>query len=514
MNSPNIKGPVVLVSKKIAFTFPLSYAYLAGYLRSNNEKVEILFKGGELNNLVRDIMALRPLVVGFGNLYPELKEIKEIIELLDNAGRDFPIVVGGQMVSPTPEFAVEITGADFGIIGEGEVVLYQLVRALREKRSSHTIKGLVYRKENKFISNGPGDYIKDLSLLPPVPYDLFPTAQWLGIGRWYAGNVPQPQWRFRDLVVNVHGGRGCPYRCNFCYHHSKPRYRSVEDMIAEATENLKRFNANVIYFSDDLVLATPKRARTLVDGIRALPQKFEYSVSARFDSLLKFDDDLLQEMKETGCRVMGLGIESGSDRMLDIIGKSVTSAQILEQLDRLKRVGILPTVSIMVGQYTETKEDVELSIDLMRKSVRNNPNIQYAFTITTPFPGSELYDIIFKNGYLKSYQEFYDRYFSTSSEWDQVVNLSAMSDEKVVEMHKKIVKAYKEEKAKALGIRVKYIRNLQSVFGQFDSLVSRVLFPNSQTLDQPGKLEKIYYSMYDGMLEKLDNYRLKLEGIL
>lgn len=441
-------GPVLLVSREIAFTFPLSYAYLAGYLREQGEDVQVLFRGGNPRELVSQIMELKPLIVGFGNLYPELEEIGYLIKLLNIAGRRFPIVIGGQMVTPIPEFAVKVTGADFGVIGEGEIVLYQLVKALRSGEDSFNIRGLVIREHEDIMNTGPGDFIEDLSNLPAVPYDLFPEDRWLLIGRWYAENRPQPQWRAEDRVINVHGGRGCLFRCNFCYHHSKPRYRSIDLMMGEATQALERYDGNMLYFSDDLVLGNPKRARLLVEAIESLGRRIEYSVSTRFDILAKMDDSLLREMKQSGCRIMGLGIESGSDRILKIIGKNCTSQEIGTQLERLKHVEILPTVSIMVGQLTETKEDVEASIRLMQESVRSNPNIQYAFTITTPFPGSPLYDLIFERGYLQNDEEFYQRYFSSGSEWSQVVNLSAMSDKEVLYMFKKIHAAYAKEKSK------------------------------------------------------------------
>jgi len=182
------KGPVVLVSREIAFTFPISYAYLAGYLRKMGEDVRIVFRHSDQKKLVEQIMDLDPVLVGFGNLYPELKEIGNIISSLDKAGCKFPVVIGGQMVSPIPEFAVQVTGADFGVIGEGEMVLYQLVTALREGKNVSRVAGLVIRYDNKTISTGPGEYIKDLSKLPAIPYDLFPQDQWLPIGRWYAAH--------------------------------------------------------------------------------------------------------------------------------------------------------------------------------------------------------------------------------------------------------------------------------------------------------------------------------------
>lgn len=144
---------------------------------------------------------------------------------------------------------------------------------------------------------------------------------------------------------------------------------------------------------------------------------------------------------------MGLGIESGSDRILKKIGKNVTSAQILRNLRRLHDAGILPSVSIMVGQITETRGDAEASVDLVRQSVRENPNINFAFTYTTPFPGSELYNHILNNGLIRDHQEFYDRYFSSASgEFKQVVNLSAMSMDEVHHMYGELCSVYLVEK--------------------------------------------------------------------
>jgi radical SAM superfamily enzyme YgiQ (UPF0313 family) len=428
LSSKPMSGPVVLVSKGIEFTFPLAYAYLAGYLKQVGEDVRVVFKRQDADGLVNEIMSLNPVLVGFGSLYPELRETGDLITMLNQAGRKFPIVIGGQMVTPTPEFALKVTGADFGIIGEGEITLHSLVTAIREGRDTASIRGLAIRRGDQIVSTGPGEVIENLDNLPPVPYEMFPTEKWLPIGVWYAKNCPQPHWKIEDRVINVHGGRGCPFTCNFCYHHSKPRYRSIEVMMDEAQASLKRFDGNMLYFSDDLVLASPKRARELVEHIRRLDRPVSYSISARFDILARIDDALLGEMKETGLRIVGLGIESGSDRMLEIIGKNCTATTIRCELSRLKKFDILPTVTIMLGQYTETVEDVEASIDLMRDTVRENPLINYAFTVTTPFPGSKLYDLIMQHGYLRDDQHFYDIYFSAGGgDFKQIVNLSAIN---------------------------------------------------------------------------------------
>ena len=228
LTTTNKRGPVVLISCDITYTFPLSYPYLVSYLQSQGEDVRVYFKGRGhqgTRKMIKRIMALNPVLVGLGSLYPELKENADIIRLFNLKGRKFPIVVGGQMISSVPEFSLESTGADIGVIGEGEITLNNIVKTLRAGGDVSNVPGLVIRNGNEYTLTGPGDYIKDLSQLPSLAsaYDLFPSEKWLAIGEFYKNT--QWHWNDTDRGINVHGGRGCPFNCNFCYHHSKPRYR-------------------------------------------------------------------------------------------------------------------------------------------------------------------------------------------------------------------------------------------------------------------------------------------------
>lgn len=514
LKSKNTNGPIVLISKEISFAFPFSYAYLAGYLVQQGEKnVKILFRPEQRSpydrKFIKKIIALKPLLVGFGSLYPDLYMVRELIKILKEEKCNFPIVIGGQMVTPTPEFAVEITEADYGVTGEGEITLYKLVSALRKQKIPSSVKGLVIRDGKNITLTGPGEYIEDLSKLPPIPYDLFPSENWLHVGRFYA-NRAQPHWHFNDRVVAIHGGRGCPFNCNFCYHHSRPRYRAISDMMAEADKLIKQYNANMLYFGDDLVLSSPDRAKELTKLIAKLHRPVEYSISCRFDILDRMDDELLHEMKRTGCRIMGLGVESGSQRILDIMHKKITVEQIITGMRRLKNAGILPSVSIMVGQLTETAEDVQKSMDLMLKTLKYNKNINYAFTITTPFPGTELYDIAFQKGILKEHRDFY-RKFDINKQFSGVsVNLSNMSDAKVGEMHKKLKTAYEIEKRKQIGKTVAEIEKWRRRGYGLYKKTNRMFFdkfPDNQMLVL---IKKPYTWIHELIQIILDKWRLHL----
>lgn len=512
--SKNTTGPVVIVCKDVSFAFPFGIAYLAGYLRQKGEDVRVLFRPdnpGYYKSFIQEIIALKPLIVGFGSLYPDLYAVVKLTKILDEEGRSFPVVIGGQMVSPTPEFAVKVTGADYGVIGEGEIILYELVTALRERRDPSDVKGLVIRDGEEIQSTGLGAFINDLSQLPPIPYDLFPSEKWLNIGKFYA-RYAQPHWHYDDRVISIHGGRGCPYRCNFCYHHSKARYRSISDMMAEADELLVRYNANVLYFGDDLVLSSPKRARELTESLKKLSRPVEYSVSCRFDILSRIDDELLREMRETGCRIMGLGIESGSQRILDIMNKNITVEQILSGLRRLKDVGILPTVSIMVGQVSETLEDVGKSKSLMIETVRYDKRIQYAFTITTPFPGSDLYNTAFKKGILKNHFDFYKRFSPATQMTGLSVNLSDMSDADVIKMRNELELIFIREITKLRGKGVMKVEATRNFLAHQESFFFEIFFmrlPKSLRLI----MVKPYGWLFDLAQTFLDKLRLKMLGI-
>ena len=515
LKSENKNGPIVLVSPSMTYIFPSGYAYLAGYLVEHGENVKILLRPDEkmgYPDLVKQIIEQKPLAVGFGTIYPDLYPTREIVKLLNQAGRDFPIIIGGQMVSPTPEFAVEVTGADIGVVGEGEIILYNLVKALRSDENLLKVKGLVLNCGEEKILTGPGEFIVDLSKLPKIPHDLFPSTDWLNVGRLYL-NIPQPHNQYKDRTITIHGGRGCPFRCNFCYHHSQMRYRPVNSMLEEMQKLIDKFKANLIYFDDDLAIASPERALELTEGISKLRKKVEFSVSARFDILDRINDNILIKMKKTGLRCVNIGVESGSQRILDIIDKKITVEQILNGFKRLKKVGILPNANIMVGQLSETNEDVQKSMELMLEALKINKNMNWSFSITTPFPGSKLYSYCFEKKIFKSHYDFFNRLGEKNAFTQLTANLSAMSDQEVLAWLEKLKITFKLEKRKAVGPIVTEIENLRIRADRFNKRLHKKIFNKLPDNLLGNFIKKSYNFFYYLMQIYFDKIRLYLLGV-
>jgi len=522
VTAKHTNGPVILVSKDIVYAMVFSYAYLAGYLRQMGETVEVWFRPGhpaQYKEFAEKLIAAKPLLVGFGTIYPDLYAVEEIVTHLDAMGRDFPVVIGGQMVSATPEFAVDATGADIGIDGEGELILHDLVQTLRQGGDVAKVKGLIIRDGDTVLNTGPGDYIKDLTQLPPIPYDLFPSEKWLPIGRFYA-NRGQVQWRYDDRVVSLHGGRGCPFKCSFCYHASKARYRPIAHIMEEAQRMIREFNANMLYFGDDLVLASAKRATEMIEHIRKLDRKISYSVSARFDLINRLDDSILEELAATGCRIMGLGIESGSQRMLDLMNKRITVEQIRNGMSRLHKAGILPATSIMVGNLDETREDVEMSRALMLDLVRENKNLAMNFSITTPFPGTDIYTAALERGLIRDHRDFYDRFRHGRDMTGLTINLSQMGDDEVQSLRDSLEADFQRTQSELRGPAVTKIERRRSdLYDSFTrwrdrfevaSVTSRTTRP--LYLAATAGMQAIE-PVYHRLQRRLDRQRLELYGV-
>ncbi|MBN2442259.1 MAG: radical SAM protein, partial [Spirochaetales bacterium] len=208
------------------------------------------------------------------------------------------------------------------------------------------------------------------------------------------------------------------YKCNFCYHSSKYRLRSIESIISEIKYYRQQINFDTIFFADDLWFLNKERIDSFIRSISELDFSFHYRICARIDILSKLDDNSLKQLSESGCKTMFLGIESGSDKILNTMHKNINKQQIIEQIKRLTHYNITPCGSIMIGQLHETLDDINETLNLVQKLIQINPLTEITFNYVTPYPGSELYDMLLTKGYIKNHLDFFTRFFSKTKNWD------------------------------------------------------------------------------------------------
>ncbi len=311
---------------------------------------------------------------------PTINAALRIAGALKRERADLPIILGGAHATLLPEETLSIAPEiDIIVRGEGEKTIIELLKSIATNQSLEHIHGITYRKSARITTNPAStDYI-DLDSLPFLAYHLLPRSR-------YRPHPPHGRaLPFAALITS----RGCPYRCSYC---SKPvfgkmfRGQSPQRVIEEVKYFKKEFGAKEIAFYDDVFTLDKKRAFAIADGLLREDIGVYWTCETRVNLV---DRELLRHMKQAGCYAIAYGIESGSSEIREIIHKDISKEQILNAVRMTHEVGLQTVGYFMIGSPGESPETIRSTIDFA-KALR----LDFAqFAITTPFPGTELYEI-------------------------------------------------------------------------------------------------------------------------
>ena len=206
--------------------------------------------------------------------------------------------------------------------------------------------------------------------------------------------------------MNMMTARGCPYQCSFClwpqamYGH-KQRFRSVDNVISEIHQLVEKYGVKELNIDDGTFTTNKTRVIEFCQRLRSERHKIIWTCNGRVDNL---DDDMLSEMKSAGCKMIRLGIESGSQEVLDKIKKGLTLKEIEEGVKLVKNHGIQALGGFMFGFPYDSKKTVEETIQFAK---RLSPD-QVQFSIAMCYPGTSLYEYAKQNNLLlfESFKEF------------------------------------------------------------------------------------------------------------
>jgi anaerobic magnesium-protoporphyrin IX monomethyl ester cyclase len=256
------------------------------------------------------------------------------------------------------------------------------------------ISGITYRSMGQIMDNGDGEYEQDLDKIPFPAREVIP---W----QWYV-----EAWYSRQPFMNLMTSRGCPYPCAFCLWPQimdgrKQRFRSLDNVFAEIHHLLEAYGLRELNVDDGTFTTTRQRVIDFCRRLREEKIKLIWTCNGRVDNL---DDDMLEEMKKSGCKMIRLGVESGSQEVLDKIRKRLTLEQIERGVRMVKRHGIQALGGFMFGFPYDSRESVEQTIRFAKKL---SPD-QVQFSICMGYPGTSLYEYARENNLLlaKSFKEF------------------------------------------------------------------------------------------------------------
>ncbi len=235
------------------------------------------------------------------------------------------------------------------------------------------IDGVTYKDADSIVQNPDRKLIPNLDDIPFPARDLLPMERY----------TPSDS-------TGIVSSRGCPFRCIFCasskLYNKQFRSRSAHNVFEEVAQLVAHGYRNVTMLDDNFIL-NKERAFTFADLVEEHNVKFEWSCTGRVDSI---DEDLLRRLREVGCNGLFFGVESASDETLKLIKKGFTTDQVIDAFSTLKHHDIPTTASFMLGLPGDDAHKVADTIGLAK---RISPDFAM-FSVTTPYPGTELYDNI------------------------------------------------------------------------------------------------------------------------
>jgi anaerobic magnesium-protoporphyrin IX monomethyl ester cyclase len=381
------------------------YAQLAAYIRQKKVGDPSVLDARALDLTYDDVKekvrAIKPDMVVLGDILHSTGGLAVIwhfnrtAEFVKEVSPKTSVVVGGLWYSALYKETLEQNPAiDFVLIGEGELTLEELLKALETQSPDFSkIAGLAFRQKARIIAGPHRELIKDIDILPLPAYDLFPMEKYVNHTYWT---------NFCELFTS----RGCPGGCSFCYEWSQydPRYpkdfvswrsHSAPRIVLELELLTKRFGVKTVVFQDDAFNVNPDVVRGVCEGILAKGIQLNWVILGRADDWAK-QEDLIPLMKKAGMFMGLVGIEVGNDLELSRIGKGVTVSQIKKTVDALRKNDVATIGTFMIGFEDDTEEAIKARFSFADQV---DPDV-FALQFVTPAPGSPLWMRVVKEGIL------------------------------------------------------------------------------------------------------------------
>lgn len=375
------------LNKERGYQPPLGLLYLASYLKQNSgHRITVIdseAEGLDYPQLKQRVEQLMPDLVGVQALTFLLIDALKTAAIVKSYSRSIPVVLGGPHVTIYPRESLRFQDVDFVVRGEGEISFKELIDNLGNEDGLRTVSGIGFKSRDNFILTQDPSFIDDLNRLP------FPDRRFSPYQKYYSllsRNFP---------ITTMMTSRGCPYNCIYCERMGK-KFRAVSaQKVIEEIEHCLSLGIKEIFFHDDTFTIDKKRVFDICGLIHRKGLKFDWDARVRVDTV---NYDLLSAMKKSGCRRLSFGVESGNAKVLKNLRKGITIEQIRSAFAFAKKLKIQTLADFMIGSPGESKSDVLETIRFAKQL-----GADYAqFSVTTPYPGTDLYREAMAKGIVKS----------------------------------------------------------------------------------------------------------------
>lgn len=388
-----------------AVSEPLGLAYIAGYLEKVCVPVGIIDAPAEqmsAEQVVSELLHFRDAIIGINILTTTFSVVKDLCSRIRAAYPSRTIVLGGPHSTVLPERTLEeIPEADIACVGEGELTMAAIANCVNDDDINH-IQGICYRRNGGIHRNPDRPFIRALDEIPPPARHLLPMDRYHLTASRVSGDSFCP-----TIIV----ARGCPFKCSYCSRTFGRTFRahSKERIISEIKDLIDTYHIRQVNIEADTLTVKKSFLNDLCHALikTGINRQIKWTCESRVDTI---DEDMLKLMRQAGCWQISYGVETGSQRLLNLINKGVTLSQVENAFRMTKKVGISIRGFFMLGLPTETREE---SLETIAFAKKIDP-LWAQFTITVPYPGTQMFNDLDRAGHIQTYD--WSRY-NTWSGW-------------------------------------------------------------------------------------------------
>ena len=298
---------------------PLGLCYLAAACREKGLKAEIIDAPAEGLDVLRTkkrILKKYPRFVGITATTLSILNASKVAESIKNEAADIVTIIGGPHVSSVPENTLlKFPHFDFGVIGEGEWTIIDLIDTLKGNNNIENVNGIIYRNKNGFHRTLIREGIKDLDAMPMPAWDLLPNYPY-----FYKPLEIAMSDRLQGSIIT---SRGCPFNCSYCpksVFGKVVRNHSIDRVMEMILEQYHKYNVRDLEIYDDILVLSQDRIRQMCERLIAERLDLVWSCNSTIGSVGR---ETLELMKEAGCWKIAFGIESGDQGILKFINKQL-----------------------------------------------------------------------------------------------------------------------------------------------------------------------------------------------
>lgn len=356
---------------------PLGILSIGTYLRLHGYEVaylDLFANRISRTTFLQFLKEFNPGLVGISTYTESYAVVKQVAKMIKQVLPETKQVLGGPHVSFLPEECLHETVADYVSRGEGEMTFAELLEYLNYGTIKlEQIKGLSYWKDNQIIHNPQRGFIEKLDCLPLPAMDEEQLSK----------------YKIKQLIIT---SRGCPGQCVYCASAAlsgrKYRARSAEHIFSELHFKYHVKGESYFAFLDDTFTANKRRLYKFCDYVMKSGMKIVWRCDSRTDIL---SCEMIDKIKEAGCIAVHVGVESGSQEVIDNINKHINLEKTKALVKYMYEQGLSVMCSFIVGHHCDTEETIEKTISLAEE-FRDCYHANVGIGLNTPFPGTVLYN--------------------------------------------------------------------------------------------------------------------------